>query len=58
LGFSRILDIDGDGEITVEEFVSSYLKMRKTSSTSGLAARAKSVTRRVKVKKALKKTKK
>jgi hypothetical protein len=51
------LDIDGDGEITVEEFVSSYLKMRKTSN-SGLAARAKSVTRRVKVKKALKKTKK
>jgi hypothetical protein len=52
------LDIDGDGEITVEEFVSSYLKIRKTSNSSGLAARAKSVTRRVKVKKALKKTKK
>jgi hypothetical protein len=39
------LDIDGDGEITVDEFVSGYLRMRKTS---GLAGRVLSVKKKMK----------
>ncbi len=44
----RNLDIDGDGEITVEEFISGYLRMRKTS---GLAGRVLSVKKKMKAKK-------
>jgi len=49
IGF-RTLDVDGDGEITVDEFVKGYMKLKKNSS---LAGKAISMKRRVKVKQAI-----
>ena len=45
----RTLDRDGDGAITVDEFVTGYTKMKKNT---GLAGKAISMKRRVKVKQA------
>ena len=48
---SRNLDIDGDGEITGDEFVAGYMALRKNV---GISGRAISMKRRIKVKKAFK----